>query len=221
MGAVDYRSYCAIIGDLVRTSPHRAARVASSPRAAIQAPAGDPDFMLSLARGLSAIRAFGAGRSQLTVAEVAELTGLPRASARRCLHTLSVLGYATSANGRYDLTPAILTLGEAYLSSVTVARVAQPILERLSDDLHEPSSVAVLDGDEIGYVARAAARRILSVNLAVGSRLPAFCTSMGRVLLAAADPATRTRYLRSVKLRQYTERTIATKQALAAELDAV
>src|SRR6185295_14501038 len=151
------------------------------------------------ARGLSAIRAFREGGWQLSVADVARLAGLSRASARRCLHTLSVLGYATSTGGRYELTPAILTLGQAYLSSATVARVAQPVLERVSDELHESSSVAVLDGDEIVYIARAAAaRRILSIGLSVGSRLPASCTSMGRVLLAATDAAARARYLRAV-----------------------
>jgi IclR family pca regulon transcriptional regulator len=155
------------------------------------------------------------------VADVARRAGLSRASARRCLHTLSVLGYATAANRRYELSPAILQLGEAYLSSASVARVAQPVLERVSEELHESSSVAVLDGDEIVYVARAAARRILANSLAVGSRLPAACTSMGRVLLAAADPDDRARVLRRVKLTRYTVRTITDKGALAAELDAV
>jgi IclR family pca regulon transcriptional regulator len=177
--------------------------------------------MLSLARGLSTIRAFGDGRSQLTVSDVARLTGLSRASARRCLHTLTVLGYAAASNGRFELTPAMLTLGQAYLSSVTVARAAQPILERVSDELHESSSVAVLDGDEIVYIARAAARRILSISLQVGSRLPAACTSMGRVLLAAGDRDTRARFLRRAKLRRYTEHSITDKQQLAEELDRV
>ncbi len=188
---------------------------------AVQTPPGDPDFMLSLARGLAAIRAFGGGEPQLSVADVARLAGLSRASARRCLHTLTVLGYATVANGRYELAPAILTLGQAYLSSMSVARVAQPVLERVSEELHESSSVAVLDGDEIVYVARAAARRILAISLAVGSRLPAACTSMGRVLLAAADADDRARFLRRVKLPRYTARTITDKATLAAELDAV
>jgi IclR family pca regulon transcriptional regulator len=187
----------------------------------VQTPLGDPDFMLSLARGLAAIRAFGGGDPQLSVADVARIAGLSRASARRCLHTLTVLGYAAAANGRYELTPAILTLGEAYLSSMSVARVAQPVLERVSEELHESSSVAVLDGDEIVYVARAAARRILAISLAVGSRLPAACTSMGRVLIANADADDRARFLRRVKLPRYTERTITDKTALAAELDAV
>lgn len=181
--------------------------------------------MLSFARGLSAIRAFGEGRSKLTVAEVSRLTGLPRASARRCLHTLIVLGYATTnADGRFELTPAILTLGQAYLSSTNIARIAQPILERVSDTLNESSSVAVLDPndhEEIVYIARAATRRILSINLSVGSRLPAACTSMGRVLIAGLDDDARAKFLARVTLQPYTDRTITDRRALAAELDAV
>ena len=178
--------------------------------------------MLSFARGLSAIRAFGEGKSELTVAEVAKLTGLPRASARRCLHTLMVLGYATiNTDGRYELTPGILMLGQTYLTSTNIARIAQPVLERVSDTLSESSSVAVLDNEEIVYVARAATRRILSINLSVGSRLPAACTSMGRVLLAALDPDTRARFVKRLKLRQYTDRTITDRQELSAELETV
>jgi IclR family pca regulon transcriptional regulator len=187
----------------------------------LQAPAGDPDFMLSLARGLATIRAFGQGASSLSVGDVARVAGLSRASARRCLHTLARLGYATASGGRYELTPAILTLSHAYLSSTSVARIAQPVLERVSDELHESSSVAVLDGDEIVYVARAAARRILAISLEVGSRLPAACTSMGRVLLAAADPDDRARFLARVELRRHTARTTTDRAALAAELETV
>jgi IclR family pca regulon transcriptional regulator len=177
--------------------------------------------MLSLARGLASIRAFGEGHGRLTAAEVARRTGLSRASARRCLHTLSVLGYATSEDGRYELAPSILTLGHAYLTSATVARVAGPVLERLSGLLQESTSVAVLDGDEIVYVARAATRRILSINLSVGSRLPAACTSMGRVLIAYGDSDRRTRYLHGVTLVRYTDRTVTDTRELAAELDRV
>ena len=182
----------------------------------------DPDFMLSFARGLSAIRAFGEGKSELTVAEVARLTGLPRASARRCLHTMTVLGYATTnADGRYELTPAILTLGQAYSNSTSLARIAQPILERVSDTLNESSSVAVLENDEIVYIARAATRRILAINLSVGSRLPAACTSMGRVLVAALNADARATFLKRVKLRQYTEHTITDRHELARQLETV
>src|ERR1043165_8141750 len=109
----------------------------------------DPDFMESLSRGLSVIRAFGHGESQLSVADVARITGLSRAASRRCLHTLCVLGYATGVNGVYELTPSVLALGYAYVGSTARARVAQPILERVAEHLHESSSMAVLDRDEI------------------------------------------------------------------------
>jgi IclR family pca regulon transcriptional regulator len=181
----------------------------------------DPDYMLSLARGLSVLRAFGEGRTELSIADVARLTGLSRAAARRCLHTLSTLGYASGTNGTYELTPKILALGHAYLGSTPVARAAQPVLERVSEQLHESSSLAVLDGDEIVYVARAATRRILSIGLSVGSRLPADCTSMGRVLLAFLPDAERARYLARVKLVSHTPRTIVDKKALRAELDRI
>jgi IclR family pca regulon transcriptional regulator len=167
------------------------------------------------------IRAFGDGRTELSIADVARLTGLSRAAARRCLHTLSVLGYAGGADGKYVLTPRILALGYAYLGSTPVARVAQPVLERIAETLHESSSLAVLDGFDIVYVARAATRRILSIGLSVGSRLPADCTSMGRVLLAFADDAERARYLARVKLVRHTSRTIVDKQELRAELSRV
>jgi IclR family pca regulon transcriptional regulator len=201
-------------------TPASAGPVDPAPGAA-PARTGDPDYMLSLARGLSVIRAFGEVRSMLTVADVARATGLSRAAARRCLHTLSVLGYVTATSGRYELTPAILSLGYAYLHSTMIARAAQPVLERVSDELHESSSLAVLDGDEIVYVARAATRRILSISLSVGSRLPAGCTSMGRVLLAYADSTTRASYLSRVRLKRYTEYTLTDRTTLAAELERV
>ena len=177
--------------------------------------------MLSLARGLSVIRAFGDGRARLSIADVARATGLSRAAARRCLYTLSTLGYATATAGVFELTPAVLTLGYSYLSSASLARVAQPILERVSEDLHESSSLAVLDGDEIVYIARAATKRILSIGLNVGSRLPAACTSMGRVLLANADAGVRARFLARARLVAHTPRTIVDPTELGAELDRV
>ena len=184
-------------------------------------PRNDPDFMVSLARGLSVIRAFGDGQKPLSVADVAALTGLSRAASRRCLHTLSVLGYAHRDNSTYELTPTILALGYAYVGSTALTRAAQPILERVSEQLHESSSLAVLDGDEIVYVARAATRRILSIGLAVGTRLPAFCTSMGRVLLANLDDETRKRYLARVKLVAHTPRTVTDRAELRGVLDKV
>jgi IclR family pca regulon transcriptional regulator len=196
-------------------------RAAIAPPAPPASTAGDPDFMLSLARGLSVIRAFGDGDSRLSIADVARRANLSRAAARRCLYTLQALGYAGAVEGGYELTPAILALGYAYLTSTPVARVAQPILERVSEDLHESSSLAVLDGDEIVYIARAATKRILSIGLNVGSRLPAACTSMGRVLLANADVGVRARFLARAKLVAHTPRTIVDPTELGAELDRV
>lgn len=177
--------------------------------------------MLSLARGLAVIRAFGEGKPQLSIREIAVATGISRAAARRCLHTLITLGYASGGDGLYELTPATLSLASNYLGSSSIARLAQPVLERVSHQLHESSSVAVLDGDDIVYVARAAVRRILSIGLAVGSRLPAPCTSMGRVLIANLDEATRAKVLARVKLTRHTPRTIVDKSEFRAELDRV
>ena len=182
---------------------------------------GDPDFMESLARGLSVIRAFGTGRSRLSGADVAVITGLSRAAARRCLHTLRVLGYAIGRDGVFELTPAVLSLGQSYLGATSLASVAQPVLERVAGRLQESTGVAVLDGDDVVFVARAAARRILSVELSVGSRLPAAVTASGRVLLASAGEDLRARFLARVKLAPLTPRTIVDRAALGAELDRV
>lgn len=184
------------------------------------APAGDPDYMLSLARGLSVIRAFG-GRATGTVAELSRSTGFSRAAVRRCLHTLCRLGYASQSEGQYHLTPAILALGYAYLAGAPLTRIAQPVLERVSERLRESSSLAVLEGDEIVYVARAATRRILSISLSVGSRLPAGCTSMGRVILAFAEPTVRDRYVAAATLPRHTMTTITDRELLGAELQRI
>jgi IclR family transcriptional regulator, pca regulon regulatory protein len=186
-----------------------------------RAPAGDPYFMESLARGLSVIRAFGTGRPRLTGAEVAAITGLSRASARRCLHTLTVLGYATASNGAYGLTPAVLSLAQAYLGTDSLASLAQPILDRLSEDIQEATAVVVLDGDEVVFLARASARRILSVAVSVGSRLPAVWTASGRVLLAYGDAAAAARVLARVRPVRMTPRTLVDRKDLRAELDRV
>ncbi|MSO62646.1 MAG: IclR family transcriptional regulator, partial [Acidobacteria bacterium] len=123
-----------------------------------------PNFMQSLARGLDVLGAFQHARPSLSVSEVASLANIWRAAARRCLHTLAVLGYARANGGSYTLTPKALSLGYAYLSASPVVRVAQPLLEEVSTRLHESCSMTVLDGDEIVYVARAATQRIISVG---------------------------------------------------------
>src|SRR5713101_1993105 len=157
----------------------------SEPAAKLDQFSGDPNFMTSLARGLLVIQAFSQQSLHLSISRLSKRTGLSRASVRRCLHTLSKLGFAGSDDGRnFYLLPRVLALGHSYLSSVPLATVAQPVLERLSQILHESCSIALLDGIDIIYVARANVTRIMAIDLGVGTRLPAFCTSIGRVLLA-------------------------------------
>jgi IclR family transcriptional regulator, pca regulon regulatory protein len=183
-----------------------------------RSPTGDPNYMLSLARGLSVIRAFGDGQGSRSVADLARQTGLSLAAVRRCLYTLTALGYAKGADGVYDLTPTILALGYAYVSSTALVRVGQPVLERVADELHESSSMAQLEGHEIVYVARAATHRILSIGLSVGSRLPAVSTSMGRVLLAHLDDASLAQRLAQITLVAHTPKTITNRTVFRAAL---
>ena len=183
----------------------------------IQALSGDPNFMTSLARGLAVIRGFSQQRRKMSIAQLSLRTGIPRAAVRRCLYTLSKLGYVQSEDGRmFALRPQILSLGHAYLSSVPLVMAAQPILDQVSAAIHESCSLAIQDGDEILYVARSSAStRIMSIDLGVGSRLPANCTSMGRVLLAGLADDELAAFLRRVKLTPFTHRTIVQKDALA------
>ena len=194
-------------------------RPAAAPTAAdeIQALSGDPNFMTSLARGLAVIRGFSEQRRKMTIAQLSMRTGIPRAAVRRCLYTLAKLGYASAEDGgAFALRPQILALGHAYLSSVPLVMAAQPILDQVSAATHESCSLAIMDGDEILYVARSSSsRRIMSIDLGVGSRLPTHCTSMGRVLLAALSDDELAKYLRRVKLVPYTSRTIVAKDQLA------
>jgi len=183
--------------------------------------AEDPNFMTSLARGLAVIRAFSDRARSLTISDVARITGLPRAAARRCLLTLNRLGYVGTDGRSFFLTPQILSLGYSYLSSAPLATTVQPTLERISTALQESSSAAVLSEDEVVYIARSATKRIMSVALNVGSRLPAYCTSMGRVLLAALPPDRLAEYLDRVVPRPHTARTITDRDRLRAEIEAV
>jgi IclR family pca regulon transcriptional regulator len=157
--------------------------------------AAGPDFLEALARGLRVIEAFGRDRRWLTLSDVARLVDLPRASVRRTLHTLVTLGYAEADDRLFRLTPRILTLAGAYLSSNAVSDIVQPALERLSDDVNEACSAAVLDGDEVTMIAHASPNRMLPVSAQIGLRLPALSSSLGRVLLAAMDEQQLDRFL--------------------------
>lgn len=172
------------------------------------------DFVQSLERGLAVIRAFGPGRSQLTLTEVARATGLARAVARRFLLTLAELGYVRTDGREFSLRPRVLELGYAYLSGLTMAEIAQPHVEDLVAQVHESSSISVLDGEDIVYVVRVPTSRIMTVAISIGTRFPAYCTSMGRVLLAAKDDADLRRYLEEVSLVAHTKHTITDRHTL-------
>jgi IclR family pca regulon transcriptional regulator len=185
-----------------------------------EAPPRDRQFVQSLQRGLSVIRALSAQEPQ-TLSEVARVTGLTRAASRRFLLTLQQLGYVHLDGTRFSLTPQVLELGYAYLSSLTLPEVAQPHLERLVEEIHESSSVSVLDGGDVVYVARVPTRRIMRVAISVGTRFPAYATSMGRVLLAGLAPQELEHVLAFADLRALTPETIHDEATLRAELTTV
>lgn len=179
------------------------------------------DIMGGLAKGLSVIEAFTADKPRQSIAEVSVASGLDRATTRRCLLTLAHLGY-TDYDGKYfTLTPRILRLGTACLATMPLPQLVQPLLDDLSDRLGESSSVSILDGAEIVYVARAAQRKVMSIGLMPGSRLPAYCTSMGRVLLAALPPEDAKDRLERLPLIARTRFTRTDVDAIMSEIAAV
>ena len=175
-------------------------------------------FVQSLARGLAVIRAFDAEHQEMTLSEVASRTELTRATARRFLHTLVELGYMRTDGRLFALTPLVLQLGFAYLSGQRLPELAQPFLEDLSRREGESTSLAVLDGTDIVYLARIHTRRIISVGISPGTRFPAHATSMGRVLLAALTAAELDAYFAAASLAPLTPRTLTSREAIEAEL---
>lgn len=186
------------------------------------ASAGDPNFMTSLERGLAVLQAFSQERRVLTTSQISQRTDIPRAAVRRCLYTLAKLGFvAEDENRLFSLRPRVLKLGHAYLAGTPLANAAQPVLRHISSTLNESASVAILDGDEILYIARAPISRIMSIDIHVGTRLPAFCTSMGRVLLAHCSAEVLDAYFDRAKFIQYTPRTIVSRDGLRDTLASV
>ncbi|TDN91263.1 IclR family transcriptional regulator C-terminal domain-containing protein [Microbacterium sp. BK668] len=184
--------------------------------------AASGDFVQSLARGLAVIRAFDGDHAELGLSEVARRSDIPRAAARRFLRTLETLGYV---RGRGDgsartfaLTPRVLELGFSYLSSLSLPEIVQPHLERLSREVGESVSAAVLDGTDIVYIARVPARRIMSVRITIGTRFPAYATSMGRVLLAGLEEDAAAAVVEASDLQRLTERTLTDRTALRGEI---
>ncbi len=176
------------------------------------------DFVKSLARGLLVLRTFDDGHRSQTLSDVARRAGLSRATARRLLLTLKELGYVAQEGRSFTLTPSVLRLGHAYLSSSGVPDIAQPFLETLSADIHEASSMAVLDGSNIVYVARAATTRLFSLTLSIGARLPAYCTAMGRVLMSEMPEAEVRQLLNDSELIRRTDHTVTRPKQILDEL---
>ena len=174
----------------------------------------DPSFMTSLARGLAVVKAFSDQRRAMTIAQISHKTGIPRAAVRRCLYTLKQLGYADSEANNFYLKPKILTLGYSYLSSTPLTISAQPCLNQVSRSLNESCSLAVMDEGEVLYISRSATSRVMSVALNAGSRLPAYCTALGRVMLAAMTESQLNDYFSEYELRAYTERTLVSEEKL-------
>jgi IclR family pca regulon transcriptional regulator len=175
-------------------------------------------YVQSLARGLAVIRAFDETHPEMTLSEVARVTGFSRAAARRFLHTLVQLGYVWTDGRIFALTPRVLELGFAYLSSVSLPEIAQPHLERLVSQVHESASVSVLDGPDIVYVARVPTSRIMTVSINIGTRFPAYATSMGRAMLAHRPDAELAEYLARVELTPLSSRTVSNIDQLRREL---
>ncbi len=177
----------------------------------------ETDFVSGFARGLRVIEAFEETRQRLSIAEAAKLTGLDRATVRRSLLTLAELGYADYDGKFFALTPKILRLGHAYLSATPLPALIQPHLDQLSEKAGQSASASVLDGTEIVYIARASQRRVMSINLTPGSRLPAYCASMGRVLLASLSESEARAILEKTQLKQNTPTTRTDPEELIAE----
>src|SRR6266508_4581973 len=182
----------------------------------------DPDFVTALARGLAVLLALSDKKRRMSIAQISHRTGIPRAAARRSLHTLAKLGFVAADDARrYYLRPRVLSFSHAYLSASPLAVLAQPILDRLGESLREACSLATLDGDEIVYLARSSSSRIMSPALNVGRRLPAYCTSIGHVLLAHLAPSELDDYLAHARFHRYTDFTLTTSERLRETIKAV
>jgi IclR family transcriptional regulator, pca regulon regulatory protein len=175
----------------------------------------DPDFVTALARGIAVMHTMALKKRRMSMAQISLSTGIPRAAVRRSLHTLSKIGFVGADEaGQFQLRPRVLTFSHAYLSTSPLAVLAQPILDRLGDKVQESCSLAILDDDEIVYLARSTSSRIMSPSLNVGRRSPAYCTSIGHVLLAGMPPSELDAYLARIRFHRYTEHTVASAEQL-------
>jgi IclR family pca regulon transcriptional regulator len=202
----------------MKSTPGRASGFSADPEATsvdTVPHVGDPDFMVSLARGIAVVRAFDEAHQRLTVAEASTRSGIPRAAVRRCLYTLQCLGYVGAEGSHFFLKPSIVSLGHVYLSTTPLAAIAQPLLDRIGRETGEGCSIAVLEETDVLYIANSSKTPLISVNISVGHRLPAYCTANGRVLLSALPDAEFQRRLGMMKMTPLTEKTVRTKRQLA------
>lgn len=184
-------------------------------------PGDDRELVAGCIKGLNVIEAFDAANPRLTVAKTAQLTGLTRAASRRYLLTLQKYGYVESDGKFFNLAPRVLRVGYSYLASIPLPELAQPVLNKMRDKTREAVSVAILDGNEIVFIARAVPQRIMAVRTNVGTRFPAHCTAMGRVLLSALPDAELQRLLKGAKLKKLTPATITDSGKLRAAISRV
>jgi IclR family pca regulon transcriptional regulator len=184
-------------------------------------PAASGEFVQGLARGLAVLRAFDAEHQRMRLTDLAARVGLTRATVRRLLLTLETLGYVRASDGQYELTARVLEVGHAYLSGQNLAGISRPYLEDLADDLGESTSITILSGTEILYVARIHKRNVIRIDITVGSRFPAVATSMGRVLIAAKSPDEYVEFMRHATLAPLTNRTIVDPDEFRREIDRV
>jgi len=181
----------------------------------------EKNYITALERGLAVIRAFSGQRDRLTLAELSKLVGLARATVRRCLITLKALGYVSTDGKYFRLTPQVLTLSQAYFTSNPLPHIAQSFIEQASKAVDESCSISVLTGDEVIYIARSGRKRPASVHRGVGVNLPAYCTSMGRVLLASLPDESLDAYFARVELRKFNHKTITDETALRAIIEQI
>lgn len=180
------------------------------------------EVVQSLVKGLAVIQAFNKQQPKMTLSEVATSTGFSRAASRRFLQTLVVEGYAKQEGKQFSLTAKILNLGFSYLSTQDIWQHGKPLMQQLVEQLNESCSAAVLEGDDVVYVARVATtKRIMSISLNVGTRLPAFATSLGRVLLAELSDFELDKFLSRCEMKQHTDYTLTDKAQLIAKIGQV
>ena len=179
---------------------------------------GNTDFIESLDRGLRVFELFGADPRPMTLSDLAKAADLPRATARRILFTLERAGYVASDGKLFTLTPRVLVLAASFLSSNQVVAVLQPVLDRLASTAQEISSLAVLDGDEVIFIARASPARVFSSGIDLGYRLPAYCTSVGRAMLGKYSNSDLAAVLDAMVLKAMTPFTVTDRDLLLATI---